>query len=441
MIDGLGNKPSQATALSAIIAELEKSGYEVVTVSNAGSTYSGVELLEIIDSTGNSVENITLQQTDSTILKVNLSMTEGTSKVYVNISGLYYELSLNDTKIELSENGQSNVTGERYTLKLVPTTTKATMKIGETSITSEQTILDGAEITITALSTIGEENFTIKVENEDGTTKDIKTGNITIVQKPIHPTSMTISATGNKTEIDVDEELQLSVTTDPEVITDTITWSSSDTSKATVNNTGLVKGVAEGTATITATAKDGNNNVQKNATYELIVNASNSSISVSELKEGDEVIYTDQNGNTIPCIVLYAKKDSSGNDTTYYASYGIQIISADTVGDDVYLGNGTGSVGQSTNATLFSKAKKSYNTAIATLNNAARDYLNTNLATNARCVGSSPSETPITSETNTGTYTNSDGYFSSYNGQFKSADGGSSTSGDYAQMGKERNFL
>ena len=154
--------------------------------------------------------------------------------------------------------------------------------------------------------------------------------------------------------------------------------------------------------------------------------------SVTELNEGEEVIYTDQNGNTIPCIVLY---DSTG-------SNGIQIITKDLVKDSsgnditIELGNGTGSSEESTDENHFATAKESYNTAIAILNNAARGYLNTNIATNARCVGSSPSETPITSEDNTGTFTNSNSYFSSYNNQFKksSANHSSSKNEDWLQM-------
>ena len=159
-------------------------------------------------------------------------------------------------------------------------------------------------------------------------------------------------------------------------------------------------------------------------------------VSVSELREGDEVIYTDGNGNEIPCIVLY---DSTG-------SYGIQVITKDLAkdsgGNDVIieLGNGTKSSSMSTDSTSFAIAKESYNTAIATLNNAAREYLNTNLATSARCVGSNPSETPVTSEDNTGTYTNTYSYFNSptnYNNQFKLADTiTDSTPEDYSQMKK-----
>ena len=143
--------------------------------------------------------------------------------------------------------------------------------------------------------------------------------------------------------------------------------------------------------------------------------------SVADLREGDEVVYTDGNGNTIPCIVLY---DSTG-------SYGIQIISKDTVGSDITLGHDSD----------FNEVKLSYNTEKATLNNAAIAYLNTNLATNARCVGSSPSETPITSEDNTGTFTCTYNYFLSptnFNNQLKTGDNTDYLwyEGDFAQMKK-----
>ena len=144
--------------------------------------------------------------------------------------------------------------------------------------------------------------------------------------------------------------------------------------------------------------------------------------SVTELREGDEVIYTDQNGNEIPCIVLY---DSTG-------SNGIQVISKDTVESNITLGSSN-----------FNDSKASYNTAIATLNSAAQSYMNTNLspANGARCVGSSPSETPVTSEDDTGTYTNDYDYFrtsTDYNNQFKvaSANNTDTTNEDYLQMKK-----
>jgi len=52
--------------------------------------------------------------------------------------------------------------------------------------------------------------------------------------------------------------LSLSVKIEPPNATDkTVTWSSSNTAIATVNATGLVTGVSEGKATISATTKSG----------------------------------------------------------------------------------------------------------------------------------------------------------------------------------------
>lgn len=69
-------------------------------------------------------------------------------------------------------------------------------------------------------------------------------------------TSITVSAAGGATSVKAEGTLQLSAsvvgTNNP---AQTVTWSSSDTSKATVNaSTGLVTGVAEGSVTITATS-------------------------------------------------------------------------------------------------------------------------------------------------------------------------------------------
>jgi uncharacterized protein YjdB len=60
------------------------------------------------------------------------------------------------------------------------------------------------------------------------------------------------------TSIDVNATTQVSETVTPWEATDkTVTWSTSDANIATVNTSGLVTGVAAGTATITATANDG----------------------------------------------------------------------------------------------------------------------------------------------------------------------------------------
>ncbi len=85
------------------------------------------------------------------------------------------------------------------------------------------------------------------------------------------------------------------------------------------------------------------------------------------------VNYIDKNGNTILSRVLY-------NDSTH----GVQIISANSV-QNVILGSGDPLY---TSGTGLEKAQNSYNNAIENLNNYTMNYLNTNLAYDARSVGS-----------------------------------------------------
>ena len=92
------------------------------------------------------------------------------------------------------------------------------------------------------------------------------------------------------------------------------------------------------------------------------------------LSEGKYVWYTDANGTQQKCIVLY------GPENEKYSSYGIQIITADTVGK-VTLGSSN-----------FNTSRNSYNSAIATLNAEAENYRKKDdgIAEIARCVGSVP---------------------------------------------------
>lgn len=67
-----------------------------------------------------------------------------------------------------------------------------------------------------------------------------------------------VSITGTKTEIAVGESLQLSATVSPSYATNkAVTWTTSNSSVATVSASGLVKAVKAGSVTISATAQDG----------------------------------------------------------------------------------------------------------------------------------------------------------------------------------------
>ena len=128
---------------------------------------------------------------------------------------------------------------------------------------------------------------------------------------------------------------------------------------------------------------------------------------VNVLKEGNYVNYIDKNGKTRLCCVLW--DTSSG--------YGTQIISMETV-EDVEIGNGTGK--KSSSEKDFEVAKNSINNAISMLNNKAMEYLNTQYASDARCVGSDPAN----KNSEATDYFSSDyEYMKQYNGMFKNGDG------------------
>jgi hypothetical protein len=107
-----------------------------------------------------------------------------------------------------------------------------------------------------AFSACDETNNGLEGEKPDGQGKTVEVTKVTI--NP--PASVDLDAGG--------KSITLTVTIEPANATDkTVTWSSSNTSIATVSATGIVTGVGEGTVTITATSKNGN----KEAEYTLTV--------------------------------------------------------------------------------------------------------------------------------------------------------------------------
>ena len=83
--------------------------------------------------------------------------------------------------------------------------------------------------------------------------------------------AITITSANGATEIEAGKTLKLSATVTPSKASQEVTWSSGDTSKATVDSNGLVTAIAEGNVTVTATSV-ANNKISK--TFALIILAS-----------------------------------------------------------------------------------------------------------------------------------------------------------------------
>ena len=88
--------------------------------------------------------------------------------------------------------------------------------------------------------------------------------------KKIDATSITIETPADAS-IDINESLNLTVTTDPANANGAITWNSSDTAIATVN-AGKVTGVAAGKASITATITNSDGSIKTSNAIEITVN-------------------------------------------------------------------------------------------------------------------------------------------------------------------------
>ena len=165
--------------------------------------------------------------------------------------------------------------------------------------------------------------------------------------------------------------------------------------------TGLTAGTSY-TLKVVVTDKAGNT-VTKTATASTTKKLATN---VNELKGGEYVNYSDKNGTTRKCVVLY--DNSSG--------YGVQIITSDIVGN-VTLGGSE-----------FTTGMNSYNNAISTLNSEALKYNNNTYSSDARCVGSVPNN----KDSQAGMYTRSESWFSEYNGKLRDKDNNYET--DYNQM-------
>jgi len=140
------------------------------------------------------------------------------------------------------------------------------------------------------------------------------------VEKPSVEEVTSVSVNPATATVNVDSTVTLTASVSPSTATDkTITWSSSDTSVATVSN-GIVKGVSEGTATITAKSSNG-----KTATAKITVTkvkpdelTNTSKVSASSIAKGSSVKVTcaSTGGTGTKKYAVYYKKASASDWTT-----------------------------------------------------------------------------------------------------------------------------
>ena len=181
-------------------------------------------------------------------------------------------VTLDKTKLELTE-------GASYTLTATVKPDDATDKTvtWSSSNTAVATVKDGKVTAVKA----GTATITAKAGGKSATCT------VTVTKATVAVTSVTLDKTS--LSLKVNEELTLTATVKPDNATDkTVTWSSSNTSVATVTG-GTVKGIKAGTATITAKAGG------QSATCQVTVTAT----------ETVPVIHLDQSSVTLPGALAF----------------------------------------------------------------------------------------------------------------------------------------
>ena len=177
------------------------------------------------------------------------------------------------TGVSLNKSETTIEKGETETLEATITPGNAANKNVEwTSSDSEVAKVDSNGV----VTGVKKGTAIITVTTEDG--RHTATCNVTVKEEPATISVTEVSLNKNETTIEVGKTDTLTATVSPEDATNkNVTWESSDTTVATVDDSGLVLGVKEGTAIITVTTEDG----KKTATCQVtIVEKSIKSISI-----------------------------------------------------------------------------------------------------------------------------------------------------------------
>ena len=180
--------------------------------------------------------------------------------------------------LQLSINNNPGIAGLAVSLKYdtnvltLTETKKGTLFSGFTAAKnfawdeSEDVTADGVLATFTfavsETATSGDYDIQVIVrsctnENLDDVVCDVQSGKISVKAKPVATTGVTLNK--ETLSLNTGESETLIATVSPDNATNkTVSWKSSDSTVATVDNNGKVTAVKKGTATITVTTEDGN---------------------------------------------------------------------------------------------------------------------------------------------------------------------------------------
>ena len=352
------------------IATVDSSGY--VTAKNVGTTViiakatdgSGVEAMVKVNVLQNAtaikvdVTDLTLNVGDTYTLEVSLTPTTTSSTVS-------YESS--NTKVAtVGKKGKITAKARGNCVVLVKTNNGLTAYVNVTvnqQVTgislneSAMTIYVDEEVELEATLTPknvsdaeviwASSNTKVATVDKNGVVKGISNGSTLITATAADDTDGTLMAyclvtvIEFVTEVKIQEEasvgvgkkLKLEATVQGETATNkNVTWSSSDTSIATINSKGVVKGVKVGTCIITVTAVDGS---EESAECELTVFKATESIEIDPSMSYLEMVVGDQR------TVLYEMSPDDATNVPVWTSSDPSIAMVNSKGTITALKAGT----------------------------------------------------------------------------------------------------
>ena len=155
------------------------------------------------------------------------------------------------------------------------------------------------------------------------------------------PTGITLNYTGTQ-ELDEGSTLTLRSTLTPSTAVDTLTWKSSNTKVATVNN-GVVNAISAGTTTITVTSS----NAKVKAEVTIKVNAKPKIIEVTEISLNKST--ASLNINETLTLTATIKPSNAMDKSVYWSSSNTNVATVDANGNIYAISPGTAIITASTN--------------------------------------------------------------------------------------------
>ena len=175
---------------------------------------------------------------------------------------------------------------------------------------------------------------TITAASKDGS--EVKGACAVKVQLPLAVTGVTLDQA--TLALDTGASQVLTATVEPDSIADrSVTWSSSDTTVATVNEAGLVTGVKQGTATITAAS-----NADPNKTASCTITVAD--VAVTGVTLNQIKLALDMSGTATATLAATVAPENATNKALIWASDKPAVAMVDASGIVTAVGNGTANI-------------------------------------------------------------------------------------------------